>query len=133
MFPDRMDNALAKCRLQCGNQRQSHLTGSCSETHPRPWPISGLGSEVCHEVRKQITLEPIPLVLTRYQPFFFGRGALDSGPVLPIGCRAADDKVKPHNDVTYLKVLQINIERVIPDSQSNKACPGKREGVEYSL
>lgn len=49
---------------------------------------------------KQITPPPISLLRTKYQPL--GEEALDSGPALPIGCRAADDKVKPHNDVTYL-------------------------------
>lgn len=31
-----------------------------------------------------------------------GQLPLDSGPDLSMSCRAADDKVKPHNDVTYL-------------------------------
>ena len=40
--------------------------------------------------------------LITYQVPTFGGDTLDSGPAKPIGCRAADDKVKPHNDVTYL-------------------------------
>lgn len=56
---------------------------------------------------KQIT-PPISLFGTGCLPL---GEALDSGPALPRGRGAADDKVKPHNDVTYLKVPQINIER----------------------
>lgn len=49
---------------------------------------------------KQITRWPSSQLHIRYQPL--GREALDSGPVLPARCRAADDKVRLHNDVTYL-------------------------------
>lgn len=49
---------------------------------------------------KQITPWPISQLHVRHQPL--GRETLDSGPVLPARCRAADDKVRLHNDVTYL-------------------------------
>lgn len=63
----------------------------------------GLQSEVCHEVRKtNNTTADFPT--TRQVPAFEGGWgeALDSGSDLPISCRAAEDKVRPHNDVTYL-------------------------------
>lgn len=67
--------------------------------HLRLGLMSGLGVSAM-ESAKQITPWPISQLHVRYQPL--GREALDSGPVLPARCRAADDKVSLHNDVTYL-------------------------------
>lgn len=80
---------------------------------------------------KQITPPPISLLHTRYQP---SQGkALDSSPVLPISCRAADDKVSPHNDVTYLKVLQINIERAALYLTASQINPVEEKKIKLTL
>lgn len=62
---------------------------------------------MCNEVRKTNNTAPDFPSTCQLATFWVDgvgevRLPLDSGPDLSVSCGAADDKVKPYNDVTYL-------------------------------